>query len=277
MHLSRLVMLSLGTLALTACKSDEITTPALPPLAQVRFINGVSDTGAVDIRPVDQVDFSQAANNLAYRAGTAYFPSAVGVRQFRVFLTSTDIVVTSKIMLDALVTFTADSRMTVLLTGSARAGTLRLWVINDDPSPPPAGQIGVRMINAATGQVNGYIVADTASPLPGSPTFSSVLPLAPSGYSNRPTGAAALRVTDPGSSSVNASEAGPIAPTSLPGEFPAAGVDSQGSKFSAYYFAASVSGSAAPQTTPFLVPAIQWFVDRNPCDNPSPVAGCTPP
>ena len=272
MHLSRLVMLSLGTLALTACKSDEITTPALPPLAQVRFINGVSDTGAVDIRPVDQVDFSQAANNLAYRAGTVYFPSAVGVRQFRVFLTSTDIVVTSKIMLDALVTFTADSRMTVLLTGSARAGTLRLWVVDDATQAPPAGQIGVRMINAATGQVNGYIVADTASPLPGSPTFSSVLPLAPSGYSNRPTGAAALKVSDVGSTTVNASEAGPAADTTLAGEKPAAGVTSAGTMFSVYYFLPGAPGSANDAVTS---PSLIWFVDRNPCDNP-PVAACTP-
>jgi len=274
MHLSRLVMLCLGTLSWSACGSDKITTPALPPLAEVRFINGVSDTGAVDIRPVDQVEFSPVANNLQFRSATPYFPSAVGVRQFRVFLTSTNIVVTSKIMLDALVTFTADSRMTLLLTGSARAGTLRLWVINDATQPPPSGQIGVRMINAATGQVNGYVVADPADPLPGSPTFAGVLPLAPSSYLNRATGAAALKVTDAGSSTVSASTAGPEAPATLPGEFPAAGVNSAGTMFSAYFFPASVAGSAAPQTPAFLAPVIIWFVDRNPCDAPA-VAGCT--
>jgi len=276
MRLSRLAMLCLGALSLSACGSDKVSAPTLPPLAAVRFINAVSDTGAVDIRMVDAVNFSPQANNLQFRSATVYAPAAVGVRHMRVFLTSRTIGVTSVVMLDAFITLLADTRASIVLAGNARTpGSLRLWVINDDTSPPPAGQISVRMINAAAGQVHGYLVADPADPLPGSPTFTAVLPLAPSGYSNRATGAAALEVTDPGSSTVNASEAGPTAPTSLPGEFPAAGVDSQGSKFSAYYFPASVSGSMAPQTPAFLAAAIVWFVDRNPCDNPSPVAACT--
>jgi hypothetical protein len=276
MRLSRLAMLCLGALTLSACGSDKVTNLTLPPLAQVRFINGVSDTGAVDIHMVDQVAFSPYANNLAFRSGTVYFPSAVGVRHVRIFLTSRTISVTSVVMLDALITLVADTRVTLLLSGSARSNQLRLWVINDDVSPPPSGQIGVRMINAATGQVNGYVVAAPGDPLPGSPTFTAVLPIAPSGYTNRPAGAAALQVTDPGSSAITASAAGPTAPATLAGEFPAAGVNSQGSKFSAYFFPVSVPGSTAPQTPAFQVAAVVWFVDRNPCDNPSPVAGCTP-
>jgi uncharacterized protein DUF4397 len=276
MRLSRLAMLCLGALGLSACGSDKVTSPTLPPTAAIRFINAVNDTGAVDIRMVDKVDFSPQANNLQFRSATVYDLAAVGVRHIRVFLTSRNQAVTSVVMIDALITLVADTRVSIVLAGSARAGTLRLWVINDDPSPPPAGQIGVRMINAATGQVHGYLVAAPTDPLPGSPTFTAVLPLAPSGYSNRPAGAAALEVTDPGSSNVNASAAGPTAPATLPGEFPAAGVDSQSSKFSAYYFAASVAGSQAPQTPAFQSAAIIWYVDRNPCDDPSPVAACTP-
>lgn len=275
MRLSRLAMLCLGALSVSACGSDKVTSPTLPLLAAVRFMNAVSDTGAVDIKFIDKVDFSTGANNLAFRSATAYFPTAVGVRNFRVFLTSRVITVTSISMLDASVTLPADSRVTLLLSGSARAGTLRLWVINDATQPPPSGQIGVRMVNAATGQVNGYIVNAPADPLPGSPTFAGVLALAPSAYVNRAMGAAALQVTDAGSSTVNASAAGPSAPATLPGEFPAAGVTSAGSMFSAYYFPASVTGSTAPQTPAFQVPAIRWFVDRNPCDAPA-VAGCTP-
>jgi hypothetical protein len=274
MRLSRLAMLCLGALSWSACGSDKITTPALPPLATVRFINGVSDTGAVDIRMVDQVEFSPVANNLAFRSATAYFPSAVGVRHLRTFLTSTDVTVTSKVMLDVFITLLADTRVTLLLTGSARAGTLALWAIDDATQAPSSGQIGVRMINGAASQTNGYIVTDPADPLPGSPTFAGVRPLVPSPYLNRTAGAVALQVTEVGSSSVSAALAGPAAPATLPGEFPAAGVNPAGTMFSAYYFPASVPGSAAPKSAPFLVPGIIWYVDRNPCDAP-PVAGCT--
>lgn len=276
MRLSRFVMLCLGTAAMSACGKDEVTAPSLPPLAEVRFISAVSDTGGVDIHPVDMVELWAPANNLQFRSGTEYFPTKAGVRHIRVFPTSTDIAVTSQIMADEMITLVAGNRYTLVLSGSARAKTLRLWVITDDVSPPPAGQISVRMINAATGQAHGYLVADPADPLPGSPTFTGVLPFTPSGYLNRPTGAAALEVTDPGSSNVTASTAGPAAPAALPGQKPAAGVDSQGSKFSAYYFPASVVGSAAPQTPAFQTATVIWFVDRNPCDDPSPAAACTP-
>ena len=78
MRLSRFVMLCLGTAALSACGKDTITTPALPPLAQVRFINAVADTGSVDIHAIDQVNLSPIANNLAYTKGTPIFPHQGG-------------------------------------------------------------------------------------------------------------------------------------------------------------------------------------------------------
>jgi hypothetical protein len=274
MRLSRFVLLSLGTAATVACGGADVTTPSIPPLASVRFINALSDTGSVDVRAIDQVANSPVANNLAYRAATTYQNAAVGVRHFRVFPTSTNINVTSQVMVDVSVTFLEGSRLTLLVAGSARAGTVGLYVINDATQPPPSGQIGIRMVNTATGQVNGYVSAAPTDPLGGSPTFSSVLALAPTAYVNKATGAAALQVTDVGSSSVNAAAAGPAAATTLPGELPAAGVTSAGTVFSAYYFPASVSGSTAPQTPAFQVPAIIWFVDRNPCDVPA-VPACT--
>ena len=70
MRLSRLVMLCAGAVAVNACGSDKVTTPSIPPVAQVRFINAVNDTGALDMRAMDQIAFSPVANNLAYRSGT---------------------------------------------------------------------------------------------------------------------------------------------------------------------------------------------------------------
>jgi len=272
MRLSRFVMLCVSTVALSACGKDEVTSPTLPPLSEVRFINAVSDTGGVDIHAIDIVNLSPVANNLAYRAGTQYFPTKAGVRHFRVFPASTDINVTSQIMADASVTLPENARLTLLLTGSARAGTVRLWVIDDSTDPPPSGQVGVRLVNAATGVVNGYLVNTPSDPLPGTQTYSGLNTLAQSPYVSRASGPAAVMVSDVGSTTVNASEAGPEAAATLEGAKPAAGVTSEGTMFSVYYFLPGAPGSAnAAVTSPSLI----WFVDRNPCDNP-PVAACTP-
>lgn len=272
MRLSRFVLLGVGAFAFSACGKDSPTAPALPPLSQVRFINALSDTGAVDVHAIDQVELSPVANNLAYRAGTQYFPTEAGVRHFRVFPTSTDISVTSQILADASVTLPANARLTLLVTGSARSNAVVLWVIQDATTPPPDGQVGVRFVNTAPAVVNGYLVDTPTAALPASPTFSDVLALQPTAYVNRASGPAAVRVTTSGSSIVNASAAGPSAPATLPGEKPAAGVTSPGTNFSLYYFPAGAAGSPnAAVTTPSLV----WFVDRNPCDDPA-VAACAP-
>jgi hypothetical protein len=166
----------------------------------------------------------------------------------------------------------AATRITLLVTGSARAGTVALWMIDDGSTPPPDGQIGVRLINTAPGIINGYLVATPTTALPGSATFSALGTLARSAYVNRALGPAAVLVTDVGSTTINASSAGPASPATLTGEKPAAGVSSTGTVFSVYYFAPGAAGSAnAAVTTPTMI----WFVDRNPCDAPA-VAACNP-
>lgn len=272
MRLSRLVLASLGTAALTACGGADVTTPSVPPLASVRFINALSDTGAVDVRAVDQVAYSPYANNLAYRASTVYQNAAVGVRHYRIFLTSKNIDVTSHVMADDSVTLQANTRVTLLVAGSARGGTIGLWVISDTMDPPPDGQIGVKFVNAAPGVVNGYLVDSVSTPLPSPETFSNLGTLTTSPYVFRNSGVAAVRVTNAGSNTVTASLAGPKAAATLPGEKPAAGVTSPGTLFSVYYFGPGAPGSAnASVASPSLI----WFVDRNPCDAPA-VAACAP-
>lgn len=271
MRLSRLVTLLIGVAAVAGCgNNDKITEPKLPPLAGVRFINALSDTGAVDIRAIDQVEWSPVANQLAYRAGTQHQPTEAGVRRFRVFPNSTNAAIASQILYDGQVTIVADTRVTLLVTGSARAGTVQLWMIEDAPGAPPAGQISVRMVNAAGGIVNGYLVASTSSALPATETFSNIGGLVGSPYVSRGAGVAALQVTNPGSTAVNAALAGPAATAALPGAFPAAGVTQEGTSFSVYYFAPGAAGSPNAAVT---APSLVWFIDRNPCDDP-PVAGC---
>ena len=82
MNLSRIVALGLVIAAASACGSDEITNPSLPALAGVRFINGLSDSSAVDVRMVDQVEFSfNGIQNKAFRTGSASITATSSFRR----------------------------------------------------------------------------------------------------------------------------------------------------------------------------------------------------
>ena len=261
MRLTRIVMLAAGLVGLAACSSDDISTTTLPPLGAVRFINAVADTLAVDIRAIDQVEFSPVVSRLVFRGGTEHQPIEAKSRRFRVFATSTNINVTQVPLLDATVDVQANTRVTLLLVGSARdKSTLRFVTINDDVTAPPTGMIAVRVVNAASGAVNGYLVNAAADPIADPAAAANVAALAQSPYVTRTAGNAALRFTNVGSVTVNATAAGPVA-TVLSGALPAAGVNSAGTKFSVYYFGIGVGNNSA-MTTPGAI----WFVDRNPAD-----------
>jgi hypothetical protein len=273
MRFSRFLIIGIAAAAFTGCSGDDtVTEPDTPALGGVRFINAVADTGAVDIRMIDQIEWSAFANNLAFRAGTEYFPTEAKGRRVRVFPTSTSITVTSQIMLDTTLAVAANTRVTYLLTGSARAKTLRFVAITDETAQPPAGQISVRLVNTSGAPVAGYLVNTATDALPGTATFSNVGALGVSTYSNKAAGAAAVRVTDVGSATVNASLAGPTAPAGPTGSFPSAGVTQGGTNFSVYYFPRGVAGSPNNAIT---TPGLIWFVDRNPCDAPA-ITGCAP-
>jgi hypothetical protein len=255
-------MLSLGLGAMAACSSDDVSTPSRPPLGSVRFINAVADTGAVDINAVDQVEYAGGVKNLNFKAGTEYQQVEAKARHFRVFANSRNINVSSTPIMDTTINVEANARVTWLLTGSARAKTLKFVVISDDASAPAAGMIAVRLVNASSGAVNGYLVSAADAPIADPAAASNVAVLAQSPYVVRTAGNAAVRVTDVGSPTINASAAGPVASV-VAGENAAAGVNSAGTKFSVYYFPRGVLGS--PQNAQ-ANPAAIWFVDRNPSD-----------
>lgn len=262
MRLTRIATLCLGLGLIAACSEDKVSAPTLPPLAGVRFINAVADTGAVDIRMIDQVEYTPTASALQFRSGTEHQPTEAKARHLRVFPTSTNQAVTQNFLLDTTITISANTRVTLLLTGSARAKTLKFVTITDDVSAPAAGTIGVRLVNASTGAVNGYLVDTVTTAIADPAAASNVGSLAQSPYVSRAVGKAAVRVTDVGSTTVNASAFGPVASV-LTGANPAAGINSAGTKFSVYYFPRGVAGSPQNAVT---TPTVVWFVDRNPAD-----------
>jgi hypothetical protein len=279
MRLSRLAALFIAVVAMAGCGSDSVSDPSFPPLAGVRFINAVNDTSALDFRAIDQIQFSPVANALAFRGATEHQPTEAKERHFRVFVTSQNQAIASNPIDDEVVTFAANSRYTLLLTGSARVpGSVHFVVINDDAPAVSAAQIAVRAGNLSAGAVDTYFVDSTNTPIAGTPTIANVAPGALSGYLVRPTGKQAVRVTPAGSATVSASQQGPPAPATLVGEIPAAGVTSPGTAFTFFYFPAGVPGSVtapaagtgncagAGGATPLATcnPTVVWYVDRQP-------------
>jgi hypothetical protein len=268
MRLNSFVVLGLAVTALAGCNDDDIVDVTTPPLTGVRIVNALTEGYAIDVRAIDQVEWSPVANNLPYRGATVYFPTEAKARHFRVFPTSTVASVTSTVLHDTTLTLTADSRITLLVTGSTVAGTVRFIVVDDDITAPAAGQIGVRVVNASTGAIDASLVDTTTSALLTPPTWAGVAARATSAYVSRSAGRAAVRAAAPGSTTAVATTVGPIAPAPLAGALPAAGVNTALTKFSVYFFAA-VTAIAASEGRPAVAAtaaSLVWYVDRNPAD-----------
>ncbi|HUF66451.1 MAG TPA: DUF4397 domain-containing protein [Gemmatimonadaceae bacterium] len=270
MRLKSVVMLGLAAAVFTGCDDDEVTNVVRPPLAGVRIINGITEGWAIDLRAVNQIEWTPVANNLAYRHSTIHTPTEAGKPlHLRVFSTSTVAEVTSVVMLEENITFQANSRVTLLVTGSTAAGNVRFVVINDDLTPPAATNIGVRLVNVSGAAVDGYLVATPTTAIAGAPTWSNVGPIAASAYVERAAGAAAARITAAGSIADPVSAQGPTAPADpSPGVLPAAGVNTPLTRFSVYYFPA-VQPIGSFQGRPAVVETAAsaiWYVDRNPAD-----------
>jgi hypothetical protein len=264
MRLIRFGILCTGLAALVACSGEDVSAPDLPALGGVRFINALADTGAVDIRMVDQVEWSAFANALNFRQGTEHMPTEAKARHIRVFsFANRDVNTVQQVIHDTTIVVSANTNVTLLLTGSARARTAKFVVISDTPPTLAAGQIAVRAVNASTGAVNAYVVDTTTDAVTGvSPAASNLGVNSTSSYVTRAAGRVALTVTDPGSTTANAAVNGPAAPADPAGTGynKAAGVRNAGSVFSVYYFPRGVAGSLQTATTPGIV----WFVDQRP-------------
>jgi hypothetical protein len=267
MRLTSVVALCLAVVFTTACDDDGVSVRR-PPTAAVRFINANTEGWALDMRSITQVDWVPVANNLPYRGTTVYFPTEAGKQlTFRVFPTSINIDETSRMLHETSFTFQEGLRYTLLMVGSV-AGTLQYVVFNDDTSPPPADNISVRLVNVTTGTAQGYLTATAAvpDPLPAA-TFANVGARAASQYVNRAAGAVAAHATSTATTGT-ATATGPSAGAVVPGQLPAAGVNSAGTKFSVYYFPA-VTAVAAAQGRPAVgavAASLLWLVDRNPAD-----------
>ena len=265
MRLTRLVFAGFVVALAVGCDDDEIVTSSPPPLAGVRFINALAGDTAVDIRMIDQLEWSALALSLLFRSGTEHQPTEAKSRHIRVFRVSRDPIVTSQFLLDTTITFQANTNYTLLLVGSVAANTDRFVVLTDNV-PGCTNDIAVRAVNAGvTGNADLFITRKAADTRPAQPSLANVAPFAASAYVTRPADTTFVRFTNAGDTTTIAAAAGPMAPATLPGQRPAAGVNSACSALSAIAFPRSVAGTLAPQTPArFTAPEVIYFVDRVP-------------
>lgn len=273
MRLTRLAMLTLGAALTAACSepSNDPTTPDVPPLAFVRYINAVPDTLNTTVRFTDQVQWSPMTFvNVPFRGlGQGnYQPTQAGSRKFRVFTTDATNFSTAGntvILVDTTLTFEAGKYYTLLHMGYARAGSTprqRIVAIND-VHPNPGAQVAVRAIHAAlgVGAVDIYATATATSPISGTPLFRNVATEAVSPYANVNAAAFATQIAAAGGTTALVAAAAPAGTAGTTQLNPIAGATIAGSVLSAVAFPASPANSAGAR---FTTPGIVYFIDKNP-------------
>lgn len=273
MRLTRLAMLTLGAAFSAACSepSNDPTTPDVPPLAYVRYINAVPDTLNTTVRFTDQVQWSPMSFvNVPFRGlGQGnYQPTQAGSRKFRVFTTDATNFSTAGntvILVDTTLTFEAGKYYTLLHMGYARAGSTprqRIVAIND-VHPNPGAQVAVRAIHAAlgVGAVDIYATATATSPISGTPLFRNVATEAVSPYANVNAAAFATQIAAAGGTTALVAAAAPAGTAGTTQLNPIAGATIAGSVLSAVAFPASPANSAGAR---FTTPGIVYFIDKNP-------------
>jgi hypothetical protein len=279
----RYIMLVVGAAAATACDTEgPVTVATNGPLASIRFVNAVNDSGPQDWRFVDQIENSPTTFALAFRGvfpGAGYVSLGAGARHLKIFqswnsgdATTATPEIVSKVFFDTTFTFDAGSNYTIVAAGSLRASgspKAKLYIIKD-VTPDPGTSIAIRTLNLTSDPVDMY----TAGPTGASPVQTSVGFANPSTYATMST-AASLTVsyTPSGAKTVLASAA---APAGLPGDkvanlTPVGGTTQGGSALTAIVFAATPAASAGQatffqpsQAAAFKAAAVTYVIDRQP-------------
>ncbi|MGH9260133.1 MAG: DUF4397 domain-containing protein, partial [Acidimicrobiales bacterium] len=248
---SRLFALCLAVVAVGACGDDE-GLGAPPPVAGMRFVNAVGDTGSMDIRVVDIVGSAPQFLSNTFRSFTPYQPVTAGTRRLKVFMTPsiTDTLVGAPLMWDTTFTFVAGTNYTIFMTGFARAagGVPLQMVVLPDPAPDPGGQISLRVINAGTnlGAVDAFTRTGVELP-PGGGLVSNLAFAAVGGYSTMDTASLSIAITPTAAATRLTQAGGPFGVTGTPADNPIAGLRVPGSVLTAIVLPPSVVGSGAPQ------------------------------
>lgn len=280
MRIARIGILGVLVLGAAACQTDDggPTTPNIPPLAFVRYINAVPDTNNITVRFLDQVEYVPTTiSNVGYRSVNQgnYQATEAGTHRFRAFRYDPNLSqgnsggATTALLADTSFTFVAGNYYTILHAGYARAGQIpaqRMYILNDAVTDPGAS-VGVRVIHAAVGlpagvsNVDAFFTATATTPLAGAPSISGLSYASSSAYATLPAAAVATQIAHAGTTT---REAGALAPAGVAGTAaadPIAGSTVGGSVLTAVVFGPSVAGSPAASAP---TSSVVWFADLQP-------------
>jgi hypothetical protein len=276
MRVSRIGLALVGALLAVGCDKDDgpFLAPEVP-LAYTRFMNAIPDTGAVDFRFVDVLEYSPFAVQAAYRSFTPYQGTAPGARHLKVFTnpggSSTQIPFVTGVVVDETPTFEAGKYYTLVAVGYARTtGTPRVKLqVYEDPIPDPGSQVAFRVVNLATGlsSLDVSLTGTSTDAIPATPNVADNLAyLASSAYLTRAPGNAWFRVQESTAAAEIVTGNGRQAPPGAAGDplnnlTTIGGSGQAGSAITAWIFPRTVAGSTAPSVT---TPSIIFTVDKHP-------------
>ncbi len=285
-RISRLSVLCLvAGAAMSACSPELVTVTPVVPTAGVRFINALPDSAGafgLDFRFVDIVENSAqfrvpfrnaptTAGGVTVSIATQYKPAQAGSRRFVIFLNDTIQSIASTKLKDSTLNLVDGKNYTVILWGAARAGQMKLTVI-EETIADPGSRVALRVINAGTTplEVRTY---PTGGTVPTAPTWASVGALTASSFVNADTGSISYNVREAGTTTnlfadqvamlgqVAFSTAGAAGKLDIE---PIPGTRIAGSAVTLVVFPRSTAGARTPQTAAFLVPAGSFMWDRRP-------------
>lgn len=271
--------LAMGTLS--ACTSpDQLVLTEDAPTSGVRFIHAVPDTIAMDLRAVDIVENGQFQvgfrNNPVTTSGVTasslieFKNARAGSRHFRLFLDGTTAAVASTVIKDTTLTLTAGKNYTFLLQGTAKAGTMKLSIIEENV-PDPQTAVGLRVINTTSGALEFRQYPSTGT-VPAGTSWPVVAAYSQSGFINAPVGQIKINAQPVGGGAAvfdalaiigtPAQSQGItcVAPAKCDLEA-TPGTTIAGSAVTAIVFPASTAGTGAAQ---FGTPGVSYMWDRRP-------------
>jgi hypothetical protein len=193
MSITRTLALALAaTVTLTACGDDD--DPLAPEqTAQLRVVHASPDAPNVDVL----VDGNAALGNVAFKGASSYLAVPSGARNLRVRATGT-----STVVIDQNATVAAGRAYTVIATG--RVASIAPLVLEDDLTPPTAGNIKLRLVHASptAPNVDIYVTTPTADLATATPTLTNVPFRAASPYLQVPAGTYRVRIVPAGTRTV---------------------------------------------------------------------------
>lgn len=183
----RLSLVLAAAAALTACGDDE------DGAARLRVGHFSPDAPAVDVL----VNNTQVLTNVSYTQASSYLDALAGSANIQVRAAGTTTTV-----INATATLAEDTDYTVLAVN--RLAQIEPLVLEDDNTPPAAGQAHVRVVHGASTApaVDVYVTAPGANINTATPTLTNVPFKGVSAYLPVPAGTYQVRVTPTGTKTV---------------------------------------------------------------------------